>query len=75
MLGIIISFYVVSRDRSRSLHFTWGYCKKRPYGLTNKFGNWPFGAYAIRFATGVYKHQSVCMLSGASFINGMHNYS
>ena len=46
------------------------------YGLTNKFGNWPFGAHAIRFATGVYKHQSVYMLSGArsgpSFINGMH---
>ena len=45
-------------------------------GLTNKFGNWPFGAHVIRFATGVYKHQSVCMLSGArsgaSFINGMH---
>ena len=42
------------------------------YGLTNKFSNWPFGAHAIRFATGVYKHQSVCMLSGASFNNGMH---
>ena len=37
--------------------------------LTNNLGNWPVGAHAIRFTTGVDKHQSVCMLSGASFIN------
>ena len=44
------------------------------YGLTNKFGNLHFGAHAIRFATGVDKHRSVCMLSGTNFliINGMH---
>ena len=37
--------------------------------------NWPVASHMIRFATGVHKHQSVCMLSrvlSMEYLDGRH---